>query len=164
MKCVQVSFVFENNYLVPNACLLPILTSLCCQLTVKFIERIYFTYCPNLLLSIHSSSHSNQASASVIPLTLPITSLLLKFYEHFSILNLLDLSALLALWTLPEAFSSFNFYNYTLLVSLLPPSLVASFHSPHLPLFLLLMWFSRVSVLALSNSTSYLSLLPLSLR
>lgn len=52
------------------------------------------------------------------------------------------------LWTFLEAFSSLNFYNYTLLVSILPPSLVASFHSPHLPLSLLLMWFSRVSVLA----------------
>lgn len=44
---------------------------------------------------------------------------------YFSVFNLLDLSAVLALWTLIEAFSSLSFYdNYTLLASLLPPLLL----------------------------------------
>lgn len=51
----------------------------------------------------------------------PVTSALLKFSEYFSVLILLDLSAVLALLILLEAFYSLSFYdNYTLLVSLLP--------------------------------------------
>ena len=43
-----------------------------CQFTVKFIERIYFIYCLNFLLSIHSLSHCNvNASVFIAPLTLP---------------------------------------------------------------------------------------------